>query len=72
MSGWSTPTQGVTDVDQLPKAAREYLTCIEKERGARVGMISTGPGRDETIFTDTFTEELNSITDGKSRAQMRS
>jgi len=72
MPGWSTPTQGITDVDQLPKPAREYLSFIEKESGARVGMISTGPGRDETMFAEKFAEELNSITDGKSRAQRRS
>ncbi|PYV74821.1 MAG: adenylosuccinate synthase [Acidobacteria bacterium] len=72
MPGWSTPTQGITDLNKLPKAAREYLSFIEKESGARIGMVSTGPGRDETMFTDTFAEELNSVTDGKSRAQKRS
>ena len=72
MPGWSTPTQGITDVDKLPKAARDYLSFIEKESGARIGMVSTGPGRDETMLTDTFAEELNSVTDGKSRAQKRS
>jgi adenylosuccinate synthase len=72
MPGWSTPTQGITDIGQLPKRAREYLSFIEKESGARIGMISTGPGRDETMFTEEFAEELNSITDGKSRAQRRS
>ena len=34
MPGWSTPTQGITDLNKLPKAAREYLSFIEKERGA--------------------------------------
>jgi len=72
MPGWSTPTQGITDLNKLPKAARQYLSFIEKESGARIGMVSTGPGRDETMFTDTFAEELNSVTDGKSRAQKRS
>jgi len=72
MPGWRTPTQGITAVDKLPKAAREYLSFIEKESGADIGMVSTGPGRDETMFTDEFTEALNSNTDGKSRAQMRS
>ena len=72
MPGWSTPTQGITDLNKLPKAAREYLSFIEKESGARIGMVSTGSGRDETMFTDTFAEELNSVTDGKSRAQKRS
>ena len=47
-------------------------TAIINHGGARIGMVSTGPGRDETMFTDTFAEELNSVTDGKSRAQKRS
>jgi adenylosuccinate synthase len=72
MPGWHTPTQGITQINKLPKAAREYLSFIERESGARIGMVSTGPGRDETMFTEQFAEELNSITYGKSRAQMRS
>jgi hypothetical protein len=34
-------------------------------------MISTGPGREETIFVDEFLAELQSMEDGKSRAQAR-
>jgi adenylosuccinate synthase len=59
MPGWNTPTQGTTELSQLPKAAREYLTFIEKETGARIGMVSAGPGREETIFVDQFVQELD-------------
>ncbi len=62
MPGWQTPTQGITELDKLPKAAREYLAFIEKEAGARIGMVSTGPGREETIFVDEFAAELKSET----------
>ena len=72
MPGWSTPTQGITDLNKLPKAAREYLSFIEKESGATIGMVSTGPGRNETMFTDEFLAKLDSMADGKSRAQRRS
>jgi adenylosuccinate synthase len=72
MPGWRTPTQGITEISKLPKAAREYLSFVEQESGARIGMVSTGPGRDETMFTEQFAAELNSITGGKSRAQRRS
>ncbi len=54
MPGWRTSTQGITKIEKLPKAAREYLSFIEHETGARVGMISTGPGREQTMFTDDF------------------
>jgi adenylosuccinate synthase len=72
MPGWQTTTQGITELGKLPKAAREYLSFIEKEADARIAIVSTGPGRDETIFADAFLEELNSMGDGKSRAQKRS
>ena len=72
MPGWQTATQGITELGKLPKAAREYLSFIEKEADARIAMVSTGPGRDETIFADAFLAELNSMADGKSRAQRRS
>ena len=72
MPGWQTTTQGITELAKLPKAAREYLSFIEKEADARIAMVSTGPGRDETIFADAFLAELNSMGDGKSRAQKRS
>jgi adenylosuccinate synthase len=60
MPGWATATQGITDLKKLPKAAREYLEFIEKETDTRIGMVSTGPGREETIFVDEFASELDS------------
>ena len=58
MAGWATPTQSIRTVDELPKAAREYLAFIEKETGAQVGMISTGPDREQTILVPDFVETL--------------
>jgi adenylosuccinate synthase len=65
MAGWKTLTQGITEFEKLPKAAREYLSFIEKETGARIGMVSTGPGREETIFVKEFAEELQSLNGGR-------
>jgi adenylosuccinate synthase len=31
---------------------------VEKETGARIGMVSTGPDRDHTILIDEFANEL--------------
>ncbi len=58
LPGWRTSTEGITDYDKLPEAAREYLAFVEKEAGAKVGMISTGPDRNHTIFIDDFVSEL--------------
>ena len=58
MAGWQTSTEGITNFDKLPKQAREYLAFLEKETDAKVGMVSTGPDRDHTIFIDGFVSEL--------------
>ena len=50
MPGWKKSTLGVTDFDQLPKKAQDYLHFLEKESGAKIGMVSTGPDRAETIL----------------------
>ena len=58
LPGWQTPTEGITEFGKLPAKAREYLAFVEKEAGAKVGMISTGPDRDHTILVDEFVAEL--------------
>ncbi|MGB7073150.1 MAG: adenylosuccinate synthetase, partial [Candidatus Sulfotelmatobacter sp.] len=58
MPGWQTSTQGITEFEKLPKAAREYLAFVEKETGAKIGMISTGPDREQIIFAAEFTREM--------------
>jgi len=45
-------------MEKLPKQAREYLAFLEKESGARVGMVSTGPDRNHTMFVDEFTAAM--------------
>jgi adenylosuccinate synthase len=58
MPGWATPTQDVRSFEALPLAARQYLAFIEQETGARVGMISTGPDREQTILMPDFVSQL--------------
>ena len=62
MPAWRSSTRGITEFKKLPKIARDYLSFIEKESGARIGMVSTGPGREETIFVDEFLDELETRT----------
>ena len=71
MPGWRTSTQGITQMEKLPKAAREYLAFVEKESGARIGMVSTGPGREQTMFVDEFSAELRTLAEPRTRAQAR-
>ena len=69
MPGWRTSTQGITSIEKLPKAAREYLQFLEKESGARIGMVSTGPDREQTILTAEFGAELGALTKVKTGAR---
>jgi len=58
MPGWKSSTEGITEFDKLPKKAQDYLRFMERESGAPIGMISTGPERDQTMFMPEFQAEL--------------
>lgn len=49
-SGWQESTVGVTNYDDLPPKARDYLVRIEALAGVPVDIISTGPDREQTII----------------------
>jgi adenylosuccinate synthase len=58
MKGWMASTEGITEYDKLPKLAQEYLEFVERESGAKIGMISTGPDRVQTMTQPAFAEML--------------
>ena len=59
LKGWNTSTEGITDFEQLPQLAQDYLNFIEKESGARIGMVSTGPDREQTMTLPGFADTLS-------------
>jgi adenylosuccinate synthase len=61
MKGWRISTDGIKEFDKLPAAAREYLRFQERESGAKIGMVSTGPDRDQTIVLPEFAAALEMI-----------
>ena len=61
LRGWQHSTEGITDFEKLPQAAKEYLRFQERESGARIGMVSTGPDRDQTMALPEFASALHSI-----------
>jgi adenylosuccinate synthase len=61
LKGWQTSTEGITEFDKLPKAAQEYLRFQERESGAKIGMVSTGPDREQTMTLPDFAAALNEI-----------
>jgi adenylosuccinate synthase len=49
LPGWRTSTEGISDWDRLPAAARDYVTFLEEQTGVEAGCISTGPERNQTV-----------------------
>ncbi len=49
MPGWKESTVGVRSYDELPQAARDYLTRIAEITEVSIDIISTGPDRADTI-----------------------
>jgi adenylosuccinate synthase len=49
LPGWNCNTAGTTKFDALPEAAQHYVGYIEAALGVKIGMVSTGPERSETI-----------------------
>lgn len=50
MPGWASSTVGLTDYDDLPAYAKTYLRFICDTLGVELLIVSTGPGREETII----------------------
>jgi adenylosuccinate synthase len=50
LPGWKASTVGITDHDDLPGNARDYLARIEELAGVPIDIISTGPDREQTII----------------------
>jgi len=58
LPGWRRSTSGITSLKKLPAQARAYLQFAEKETGVRIGMVSTGPDREQTLILEEFTAQL--------------
>lgn len=50
LPGWQTSTAGITAFDDLPENARRYVEFISEQVGVEIGLISTGPEREQTIL----------------------
>lgn len=49
MPGWSESTAGITNISDLPTAARDYIARLQELVEVPIDIISTGPDRAETI-----------------------
>ncbi len=50
LPGWpDSPTAGITNYDNLPPQAKDYISFLEQRTGVEVGCVSTGPERNQTM-----------------------
>ena len=61
LRGWQRTTEGIPHFEKLPQAAQEYLRFQERESGAKIGMVSTGPDREQTMVLPEFAAALKEI-----------
>lgn len=50
LAGWKSETLGTTKIEDLPANARKYVEFLSASIGVEIGLISTGPERDQTIL----------------------
>ena len=62
LPGWQTSTFGIDSYDGLPEQAKRYLEFLEKETGAKIGIVSTGPDREQTMFAPAFLTMLDGMS----------
>ena len=66
LPGWTTPTEGVVQEDDLPPEAKRYLEFLEEKLGVPAVIVSTGPRREETLVRgqSELAQHLRSIIAG--------
>jgi len=57
LPGWMSETLGVTAFSDLPSNAQAYVQFLSDQIGVEIGLISTGPERDQTIILKNSTME---------------
>ena len=50
--GWQEEIEGLTEWEQLPQNARDYVEFIEHFLNVPIGLVSTGPDRNHEIFRE--------------------
>lgn len=49
LKGWGGAIDGVSKKENLPAAALDYISFLQKQTGVKVSILSTGPGREQLI-----------------------
>jgi adenylosuccinate synthase len=49
LPGWETDLTEFTSIDQLPKAAKDYVAFLENQIGVPIRLVGVGPGREQFV-----------------------
>ena len=60
--GWKTPTNSARKWKALPPRARTYLMALADLTGAKLSIVSVGPGREEKRPTLSFSRPRMGIS----------
>ena len=52
LEGWNTDISNCHSYDELPAKTKEYLKFIAKNSGIKIGIISVGPKRKQTFYSN--------------------
>ena len=50
LPGWQEAISHITRYEDLPLNARRYVEAISEATGINIGIVSVGPGREQTII----------------------
>ncbi|GBF48914.1 adenylosuccinate synthetase [Leptospira ryugenii] len=48
--GWKDDISGISSFDKLPPNCRSYINSLQELIGTKIGIVSTGPDREDTII----------------------
>ena len=54
IEGWKEDISDCRSYEELPEATKNYLNFISEKSETKFGIISVGPKRKETFFTDDY------------------
>ena len=49
LPGWRTDLSGATELHQLPRAARDYVSFLAEQAGVPIRLVGVGPGREQFV-----------------------
>jgi adenylosuccinate synthase len=49
LPGWKTDLSGITELADMPQAARDYVGFLSEQIGAPIRLVGVGPGREQFV-----------------------